>query len=162
MPAVESKKFGVSELLDIRVYPFRGRFDIDSFTSHVIRRTGIMFAEHGKVGERCFVAVTAVDFETQEPPPTLTIIVPKWQPAKRDEIYADVREYLARSKGIAVSSASETEHGVMVSIEWNGQRNAFAAMKVRDSAGQQGLARWERVGAGVALPLLPTAPGNLQ
>jgi hypothetical protein len=157
-----SKKIGMSDLLEIVVYPFVMPFDIDLFTSHMVHRTAHLFIANGSIGERCFVAVTAVDFETQKPPSTLSIIAPKWRADKRAEIYADVREFLARSKAIAVCSPSETEDGITVGIEWNGQRSAFAAMKIRDTEGGYVLAQWERVSAGVALPLLPTAPGNLQ
>lgn len=160
---MRAKRIGVSESLDIRIYAFTMPFDLDLFTAHMTRRTARLFIEAGAIGQRYFVAVTAADFETQAPTPTLSIIIPKWHATNRDKVYADVREYLARSDGIAVSSISETEHGVTVSVECKGQRNAFAATKIR--AGRLvALGAWERVGVGVALPLLPptTTPGNLQ
>jgi hypothetical protein len=155
-------KKGVSDLLEIRVYPFTQAFNIDMFSSHVLHRTSRLFIQRGTIGERCFIAVTALDPETKAPGTALAILVPMWQLGTRDAIYAEVREFLAYSQGIAVSSATETEHGLTVSVEWNGQRTAFAAMKIRGVAGRFVLAQWERVGAGVALPLLPTVPGNLQ
>lgn len=157
-----TSKTGLSDLLEIRVFPFTRPFDIDLFSSHVVHRTARLFIERGTIGERCFVAVSALDPQTRTPPPMLSIIVPKWGLAKRDEIYADVREFLALCQGFAVSFATETEHAVTVSVEWNRQRSAFAALKIRDPKGGFVLAHWERVGAGVALSLLPTAPGNLQ
>lgn len=151
------KKIGMTELLEIAVYPFEASFDINVFTSHVLHRTAHIFEIDGEI-ERCFVAVSEFDFETQCPPPTMSIIVPKWGPTVRDQIYADVREYLARSKAVAVASTSEDEEGLMVVIEWKRHRQAFAAMKVGDFT----IAHWQRVSAGVAIPLLPVARDDLQ
>lgn len=151
-----SKKIGMTELLDIVVYPFTMPFDIDLFTSHMLHRTVQVFMHHGEI-ERCFIAVCELDFETQKPPSTMSIIVPKWQIGPAERVYADVREFLTRSKAIAVSSTSEDEDRLRVVVEWKRHRSAFAAMKVGDA-----LAPWERVSAGVAIPLLPVDRNNLQ
>jgi hypothetical protein len=151
------KKIGVSDLLDIMVYPFGMPFDVELFAAHMLRRTTHLFLQTGRV-ERSFVAITAIDFETQKGPATLSIIVPKWSAERREEIFADVREYLAKTRGVAVSSQTEDDDGVYITIEWNRQRTAFAAMKIRDSEGDFVLGQWQRVAAGVALPLLPASP----
>lgn len=154
--SLPAKKIGMTELLEIVVYPFGMAFDIDLFTSHMLHRTAHVFAAHGEV-ERCFVAVGEIDFETQQPPSTMSIIVPKWELAARDRIYADVREYLVKAKAIAVASTSEDEDSLKIVIEWKRHRQAFAAMKIGDT-----IALWQRVSAGVAIPLLPVARDDLQ
>lgn len=150
------KKIGVSDLLDIAVYPFGASFSLELFISRMLNRTAYLFARNGRV-QRSFVAVTEIDFETQAPPSMLSVIVPKWSVERREEILADVREYLARARGVAVSSQSEDDDGVYVTIEWKRQRAAFSAMKIRDNEGDFVLAQWQRAAAGVALPLLPPA-----
>lgn len=157
---MRARKIGLSSLLEIVVYPFGMPFDVEMFAQHMVHRTTQRFIQQQAI-ERCFVAVTAIDFETQKPPSTLSIIVPKWKLGTRDEVYADVREYLAKSQAIAVSSISENEHGVYITIEWKRQRSAFAAMKIRDNEGDSVLAHWERVAAGVALPLLPASADDV-
>lgn len=152
-----AKKIGMTELLEIAVYPFGMPFDINLFTSHMLHRTAHVFAQHGEI-ERCFVAIGEIDFETQRPPSTMSIIVPKWGLAASDRIYADVREYLVKCKAVAVASTSEDEDDLKIVIEWKRHRQAFAATKIGDFA----IALWQRVSAGVAIPLLPVARDDLQ
>lgn len=154
MPA---KKIGETESLEIVVYPFVGPFNIDLFTSHMLHRTAHIFANEGEL-KRCFVAISELDFETQTPPSTMSVIVPKWQLVSRDRVFVDVREYLARCKAIAVCSTSEGDDRVTIVIEWKRHRSAFTALKVGDFA----LSAWQRVSAGVAIPLLPVGRDNLQ
>lgn len=152
-----SKKIGVTDVLDIVVYPFGMPFDINMFTSHILHRTAHAFAQEGEI-ESCFVAVSELDFETQQPPSIMSIIVPKWELATRDRICGDVREYLARSKGVAVALTSESDDKLTIVIEWKRHRRAFTALKVGDFA----LSTWQRASAGVAIPLLPVGRDDLQ
>jgi hypothetical protein len=167
---MRSKKIGSSDLLDIMVYPLVGPFDVELFTQHMIHRTAHMFAsEGGKVLESVFVAVTGVDPETNEPPMTLTVIVPKWQIATRDEVYVDVREFLVRSQGIAVCLATEVQGSVVVAIEAkrsetkSRHRRSYSAMIVNiGSGGDRVLGSWGPTIVGVnSVPLLPAEPMDL-
>ena len=151
-----AKKIGTTETLDIVVYAFPVPFDIDLFTSHMLHRTAHMFMRKGEI-ESCFVAVSELDFETQRPPSTLSVIVPKRGHAATS-IRADVREYLERSKAIAVASTSESDDRLTIVIEWKRHRSAFTAQKIEGLV----LAPWQRALPGVAFPLLPVGRDDLQ
>ncbi len=164
---MRSRKIGSSKLLDIGVYPMIAPFDVEHFTQYMIQRVSRVFASQGgEMSERVFVAVTRVDPETKEPPMTLTVIVPKWHMATRDAVCADVREFLARSQGLAVCSAAETNGVVVVTIEAKKRENsrhrrAYSAKIVKVGAGRV-LSSWEPTSVDAAsVPLLPAEPMDL-
>ena len=158
------KKFGVAERLEIWVFPFQNAFRADEFARHMTHHTYQLFASNGGIKEKIFVAVTAFDPQTRRAPMALSVISPLWHSASVELIEADVREYLARCRGLIVGAAYERDDHVFVDVEMKGRRwRTFSAEIVRDQDGVRQMSPFASVRSAlrVGLPLLPADPEEL-
>lgn len=169
------RKLEVSTLFGVMAYPFLVPFQSEPFVQHMLNRTARFFLSHRAIKEKIFVAVGELEAAT------LGIILPKgkrhllalfvvsphrehWELDETfvPDVHADLRLFLAGRKAVVLASACETTNAVIVEIEMqNRHKRAYAAAIVQSIDGPV-LAPWAPVATGVAMPLLPATPENLQ